>query len=184
MCLIYYKKLLSREKEYEIIQIRNMDDIISGLTKLSSKTDEEEYIHLLDVIERYKTLTISEEYSFIREIYSLIKRYNESFLRDLEEHNEACIAIKNYTKELLVLFTNSTDTKYILNLSYRLFNLIKQEVDDRSNEQMQGENSEGENSEGENSEGETSQGESFNCTSEGENSEGENSEGEKEEMEM
>ena len=179
MSLIYYKKLLSREKEYEIIQIRNMDDIISGLTKLSSKTDEEEYIHLLDVIERYKTLTISEEYSFIREIYSLIKRYNESFLRDLEEHNEACITIKNYTKELLVLFTNSTDTKYILNLSYRLFNLIKQEVDDRSNEQMQGENSEGENSEGENSEGDTSQGESFNCTSEGENSEGE-----KEEMEM
>jgi|688.fasta_scaffold01586_5 hypothetical protein len=155
-----------------------MDDIISGLTKLSSKTDEEEYIHLLDVIERYRTLTISEEYSFIREIYSLIKRYNESFIRDLEEHNDSCIAIKNYTKELLVLFTNSTDTKYILNLSNRLFNLIKQEVDNRSNEQMQGENSEGGSSEGE-----TSQGESFNCTSEGENSEGENSEGEKSEGE-
>lgn len=107
-----------------------MDDLISNLTKLSSKTDEEEYKHLVDVIDNYATITNTELYNFINQNYYLIKRYNETFIIDMCEvtHKRAPL-IRKYTNEFIRQFENKADILYLMDLSKFIFIMIKQEVD-------------------------------------------------------
>lgn len=61
-----------------------MDDLCDMFSGISTKTGEEEYEHLENIIDRCERLTIKETLSFLREVYELLKRYKVSFMDNPE----------------------------------------------------------------------------------------------------
>lgn len=112
-----------------------MDDLITMMNGVSTKSPEEEWKYLVETIETFDRNVEDDKvnHKFLNEIYDLIRKYKTGFIDyfymfpDIKYKNEIQEASNKYIETFK---KNKTNKEELIISGLRTLNLIKREIDE------------------------------------------------------